>query len=74
MIIFALFLTLISSAFAQQQQPTADPALLQKAISVLVAQRNAALNAQVDAEARAGQLADDNAKLKAELEQLKTPK
>ena len=73
MIIFAFLLALISSAFAQQQ-PTADPALLQKAISVLVAQRNAALNAQVDAEARAGQLADDNAKLKAELEQLKTPK
>ena len=61
----------IDMSFAQQQSP--DPAFLQKAVNALITQRNNALNAQADTEARLSQLADENAKLKAEIEALKKP-
>ena len=68
----ALLLALTTAAFAQQS-PAPDPAFLQKAVNALITQRNNALNAQADTEARLSQLADENAKLKAEIEALKKP-
>ena len=56
-------------AFAQPQQP--DTATLQKALAILQAQRNAALDAAASAELKAAQLAEENAKLKAESDDLK---
>lgn len=63
---------LVFSAPAYAQQ--ADPAFLQKAIAAVQAQRNNALDAAAVAEARAAQLADENAKLKAQIEQQAKPK
>jgi hypothetical protein len=60
------------AAFAQQpQQQPADPAFMQKAIQALQTQRNQALDAQAVVEAKAMQLADEVAKLKTELDELK---
>jgi hypothetical protein len=69
--ILTAFLTL--PAYAQQQP---DPVLMQKAIGVLQQQRNAGLDAAASAEARAAMLADENAKLKKQIEDLakKEPK
>ena len=68
-----LFLLAFTTVAMAQPAPV-DPSLMQKAITVLINQRNSALNAQADAEARLAQLTEDNAKLKAELEELKKPK
>ena len=57
------------------QQPAPDnSALMQKAITALINQRNNALNAQADAEARLAQEVEENTKLKSELEECKKPK
>lgn len=50
---FLLGSLLVAPAFAQQQQPPADPATLHRVINALVQQRNAALDAAALAEARA---------------------
>jgi hypothetical protein len=63
-------LLMTTSAFAQPQLPP-DPAFLQKAITALQQQRNDALDRQAGSEAKASQLAEENAKLKAENEELK---
>lgn len=63
------FLLLASPAFAQQA-PT-DPATLQRAITILQQQRNQALDMQANSEMRAAQLTEENAKLKAELDELR---
>ena len=69
-----LFLLMLTTAAMAQTPAPVDPALMQKAITALINQRNSALNAQADAEARLAQLTEDNAKLKAENEELKKPK
>lgn len=57
-------------AYAQQsQQP--DPATLQRAITAIQQQRNAALDQAATFQIEAQRLADENAKLKAEIEALK---
>lgn len=57
-------------AYAQQaQQP--DPATLQRAIAAIQQQRNAALDQAATFQIEAQRLADENAKLKAEIEALK---
>lgn len=61
------FALLVSSAQAQQQS---DPILLQKALVVLQQQRDAAMNAHVEAAALAAVLAEENAKLRAKVEEL----
>lgn len=63
------FLLLSTSAFAQQQP--SDPAFMQKAISALQAQRNAAQDAAASAEARLAQLMDDFGNLRTELAKAK---
>lgn len=63
-----VFVLLASPAVAQQQQP--DPAFLQRAITVLQAQRNAALDQAAGAEARVAQIADDLAKAQARIKEL----
>ena len=72
-ILIALGLLLGSPAFAQQQPPPADPAMLHRVINALVQQRNAALDATALAEARAAQLAEEIQKLKAEAEKEAKP-
>lgn len=62
---------LVSVPALAQQQPAVDSAFLQKALSAMQAQRNNALDEQVGTVARAAVLADENAKLKAEIEELK---
>jgi len=64
-------LALISSPALAQQQP--DPAFLQRALSAIEQQRNAALNAQAVAEAGQATLADENSKLKARIQELERP-
>lgn len=54
---------------AAAQQPS--PALLEKAVAVLQAQRDQANNAHATAEAHRALLTDEVAKLKAEIEELK---
>jgi hypothetical protein len=66
-----LFFGLLSSpAFAQAPQ-LVDSAFMQKAINVLQQQRNNALDQRAASEAKAAQLLEENAKLKAENEELK---
>jgi len=67
MTLLLLFL-LATPAHAQQQ---ATPQDLQRIIPALEAQRNQALTNHALAEARASALQEENAKLKAEIEQLK---
>jgi hypothetical protein len=62
------FLLLAVPAHAQQQ---AAPQDLQRIIPALEAQRNQALTNHALAEAKVSALQEENAKLKAELEQLK---
>jgi hypothetical protein len=66
---FLLFMT--ASAHAQQPQLPPDPGFMQKAINALQQQRNDALDRQAGSEAKASQLAEENAKLKAEMEELR---
>lgn len=58
-----------SCAHAQQAP---DPAFLQRALSALQAQRNAAMDSQVVAEARAAGLTEDLAKANARIKELET--
>ena len=69
-IVIALLLLAVP-ARAQQPQMPPDPAFMQKAITALQQQRNDALDRQAGSEAKASQLAEENAKLKAENEELK---
>lgn len=55
------FVLMTSSAFAQQP-PQADTAFMQRAISALQAQRNAALDTQAASEAKLAGLTEDLAK------------
>lgn len=64
----AAAMLLITSAFAQQQQP--DPAFLQRALDSVAMQRNNALNAAAIAEAKAGTLEDQLAKAQARIKEL----
>jgi Skp family chaperone for outer membrane proteins len=67
--LFALALAfLIAPVHAQQQ---ATPQDLQRIIPALEAQRNQALTNHALAEAKASALQEENAKLKAEIEELK---
>lgn len=63
------FALLATPALAQQAPP--DPATLQRAIAAIQAQRNAALDQAASMQIEAQRLADENAKLKAEIEALK---
>ena len=70
MIRLAILLSLlVTPAFAQQQPP--DPATLQRAIAAIQAQRNAALDQAASMQIEAQRLAEDNQKLRAEIESLK---
>lgn len=62
----AIFLA-ASPAFAEQQP---DPAFLQRAITALQAQRNAALDQAAAHQARADGLADELAKAQAKIKEL----
>jgi hypothetical protein len=64
------FAWLIAPGHAQQQSPP-DPIILQKALAAVVKQRNDANNKAADMEAMWSQQLDENAKLRAELEELK---
>lgn len=59
-----------TAALAQPAQQSPDPAFLQKAIAVLQAQRNNALDGQAAAEAKAAQLSDELAKVQARVSDL----
>jgi hypothetical protein len=65
--IIAIALLTISTTAGLAQQAAPDPAFLQKAITALQTQRNAALDAQAGAEARAATLAEELEKLKAQI-------
>jgi hypothetical protein len=65
-LILIVVLLLPSATLAQQ----ADPAFLQRAVSVLQTQRNEALNAAAAQQARADGLADDLAKAQARIKEL----
>ena len=67
----AVAVALLLAIPALAQQPPPDPAFMQKAIVALQVQRNAALDAQVVAEARAAQLSDEVAALKKQIEDAK---
>ncbi len=56
------------SAFAQQQQP--DPIVMQRAMNVLQAQRNQALDQGAAAEVRSAGLADELSKAQAKIKEL----
>lgn len=60
---------LLDAAIAQQQP--GDPALIQKAITVLRAQRNEATDRLAGEAAQSMILSEENARLKAEIEALK---
>jgi hypothetical protein len=72
----AVLSLVLSSAFAQQQQP--DPAMMRRIIPVLQQQRNAAFADVSDrlalAEAKAAQLAEEVEQLKAQLAKTKEDK
>ena len=66
--IFGAILALTSPAIAQQAPP--DPAVLQRALSALQAQRNQAMDAAASAEIKAAGLAEDLAKAQARIKEL----
>jgi hypothetical protein len=66
--IFALAIVLLATPAAAQQQP--DSATLQRIIGVLSVQRNDAMNSAANAQVQAAALAEENAKLKAQVEEL----
>jgi hypothetical protein len=70
---FALVVLAAHPAKAQQQQPPMSQDDLLNIIQTIEGQRNQAQTSHAMAEARAAALAKENAKLKAELEQLKKP-
>ncbi len=61
----AIYLLACASALAQQQP---DPDFLQKALAVVQKQRNDALDGAAFNAAQAAQLAEENAKLKAQVD------
>lgn len=63
-------LALCGPAVAEEQP---DAATLQKALTLVQAQRNRALDAQLNAEVSAALFADENAKLKARVKELEAP-
>lgn len=67
----AIALMLMVPALAQQPAPQADPAFMQKALTALQAQRNAALDGQAAAQAQAAMLTEEVATLKKQIEDLK---
>jgi hypothetical protein len=67
-LIITAFLFAASSAAAQQQQ--LDPALMQRTLEVVAAQRNNAMNAAAVTEAKAAGLAEELAKANARLKEL----
>jgi predicted nucleic acid-binding Zn-ribbon protein len=68
--VLVLLLSLLATpALAQQQTP--DPATLQRAISAIQAQRNAALDQAASMQVEAQRLADENAGLKSALEAMR---
>lgn len=69
-LIILLILQWPSFVFAQQQS---DPAYLQKAIQVILQQRNSALDAQAQAQVQVSIQAEEIAKLKARIEELMKP-
>lgn len=69
-VVALLALFLVSPAFSQQ----ADPAFLQKAISALQGQRNAALDQAAAAEAKGAVTADELAKAQSKIKELEHPK
>jgi len=64
-----LILLLLTVSAHAQQQPTAED--LQRIIPALEAQRNQALTNHALAQAQVSRLSEENARLKAELEELK---
>ena len=62
-----LLLALTGSARAQQQP---DPAFLQRALVAMQQQRNAAMDAQIVAEAQRAGIAEEIAKLKARIAEM----
>lgn len=69
--ILVLTTMLVTSAFAQQQP---DPTFMQRAITSLQAQRNAALDAQTIAEAKLAGVTEDLAKAQARIKELEGSK
>lgn len=67
-ILGASLVLLASTASAQQQAP--DPAFLQRALSVMQAQRNQAMDTAAVQQARADGLADELAKAQARVKEL----
>lgn len=70
---FALAVLLAAHPAAAQQQPPMSQDDLMSIVQTLEGQRNQAQTNHAVAEAKAAALAKENAKLKAELEQLKKP-
>lgn len=68
----AMLALFVTPALAQQQPP--DPATLQRAIAAIQQQRNAALDQAASMQIEAQRLADENAKLKARVDELEKPK
>jgi len=68
LVTFLLGSLIVTSAAAQTQPP--DAAFMQRAVSALQAQRNAAQDAAAVAEARAAGLADDLVKARARIKEL----
>jgi hypothetical protein len=69
-LLVAAALLAASPALAQQQ---ADPAFLNRALTALQAQRNAAMDQAAGEKARADGLADDLAKAQARIKELEKP-
>ena len=63
-------LSFTTPTFAQNGGPAPDPASLQKAIAVLQQQRNAAMDQAAGVQVEAQRLAEENAKLKAQIEDM----
>lgn len=60
----------ITPAFAQQQPPAADPAILQRVLATTQAQRNQLLDALNVSDARIAATAEDLAKAQARIKEL----
>lgn len=69
-VVLAFAVLATTAAIAQPAPPAVDPALLQRALNVLQAQRNQAMDSAAIAEARAAGLTDDLAKANARIKEL----
>jgi len=67
------FLLFIFATPALAQQAPLDPATLQRALAAVQQQRNAAMDQTASAQIEAMRLAEEVAKLKAEIEAIKKP-